>query len=296
MSIGVGAALLGSAGIQAGTSILGSFLNNDKASRAKEERDYARQKEFAQNQIQWRAADAEKAGISKFAALGGSNSFFTPSYSNESSSQFGDTVSNIGNIAGSALSQYAMLQQQETVRGLELDNQKRELDILEKELELKKSEQNRLPSMTPPTQYYGGSQGVDKDRLDLVSETFGGIFGIPDAANAAIQSYSRNQPSMYKHVEAGLRRYRLPVEIMAYIEPREVRTLSNFGRPEIVFDPDWDKISKLKPEAQRRIVQYLDSQNHDYSLDRQNARGWGFGASKTSFFRAFSRGLDRANR
>lgn len=285
----IGTALLGGAAIQAGTSILGSFLNRNGNARAKEERDYQRQKEFAQNQIQWRAADAEKAGISKFAALGGNGSFYTPSYTADSGSEFGDAVANVGNIAGSALGQYAMLQQQETLRGLELENQKRELDILEQELKLRPSEFGTLPSMTPPTQYYGGSQGVDKERLDLVSETFGGVFGIPDAANAAIQSYSRNQPSMYKHVEAGLRRYRLPVEIMAYIEPREVRTASNFGRPEIKFDPDWDKIAELRPEAQRRIVEYLDSQNHDYSLDRQNARGSGFRAFKTQFFRSFAR-------
>lgn len=296
MAIGVGAALLGSAGIQAGSAILGSFLNRNNDARAKEERDYARQKEFAQNSIQWRAADAEKAGISKFAALGGSN-YFTPSSTfGSGSTGFGDAVSNIGEYAGSALSRYAVLTQEATLKGLELENQKRELDILEKEINLKPSDYSTTPNQVPPTQYYGNSQGVDKDRMDLVSETFGGVFGIPDAVNAAVQAYEKNQPAMYKNLEYGLRQYRLPPEIMSYLEPMQVRTLGNVGRPVISFDPDWDRISELKPEVQRRIVQFLDSRNHDYSLDRQNARGSGFGAFKTQFRRSISRGAYRSSR
>lgn len=297
MAIGLGAALLGSAGIQAGSALLGSFLNKKSDdSRAKEDRDYARQKEFAQNSIQWRAADAEAAGLSKFAALGGS-SYYTPSASYGSGSTgFGDAVSNIGEYAGSALSRYAMLQQEETIRGLELENQKRELDILEKEIQLKPADYTTNPNQVPPTQFYGSAQGVDKDRMDLVSETFGGLFGIPDAVNAAVQAYEKNQPAMYKNVAYGLKQYGLAPEIMAYLEPEQVRTFGNVGRPEISFDPDWDKIAKLKPDVQRKIVQFLDSRNHDYSLDKQHARGSGFKAFRTQIRRSMTRGMHRAAR
>lgn len=130
--ISTGAALLGSAGIQAGSALLGSFINKKTDnSEALMRREYERQKEFAQNQIQWRAKDAEKAGISKFAAIGG-NSYYTPSYSGSSSGfSTGDAVASAGEAIGRNLSMYAMLSQKEALEGQRLENDKRKLDLLE---------------------------------------------------------------------------------------------------------------------------------------------------------------------
>lgn len=76
-----------SALIGAGSSLLGGLFGRSEAkAQAKQ------QKEFAQNSIQWRVADAKKAGIHPLAALGASSSAYTPV-----SSGFGDSVSQAGN-------------------------------------------------------------------------------------------------------------------------------------------------------------------------------------------------------
>lgn len=141
--ISTGAALLGSAGIQAGSALLGSFINKKTDnSEALMQREYERQKEFAQNQIQWRAKDAEKAGLSKFAALGG-NSYYTPSYSGSSSGfSTGDAVASAGEAIGRNLSMYAMMSQKEALDGQRLKNDKRRLDLLEQISNIKADPKN----------------------------------------------------------------------------------------------------------------------------------------------------------
>jgi len=59
--------------IGAGSSLLGGFL----AGKARK-KEYKRQVQFAQNGIQWKAADAEKAGISKYYALGANTASYAP--------------------------------------------------------------------------------------------------------------------------------------------------------------------------------------------------------------------------
>lgn len=60
---------------------LGGFFGGKskaKAARKAEERNYQRQKEFAQNSIQWTVADAKKAGINPIFAVGGGAHAFQP--------------------------------------------------------------------------------------------------------------------------------------------------------------------------------------------------------------------------
>lgn len=59
--------------ISAAASIGGGLL---QANNAKKQ--MAMQKEFAQNQLQWKAADAEKAGISKYFAMGAPTASYSP--------------------------------------------------------------------------------------------------------------------------------------------------------------------------------------------------------------------------
>lgn len=61
----------------AGTKILGGILGG-RSQRKAQEREYQRQKEFAQHGISWRAADAERAGISKLYALGANTTSYSP--------------------------------------------------------------------------------------------------------------------------------------------------------------------------------------------------------------------------
>lgn len=59
--------------IGAGSTVLGGLLNRRHADNQTKI-----QKEFAQKGIQWRAADAEKAGISKLYALGANTASYSP--------------------------------------------------------------------------------------------------------------------------------------------------------------------------------------------------------------------------
>lgn len=291
--ISMGAALLGSAGIQAGSSLLGSWFNSkDKSAQRQDQLNYERQKEFAQNSLQWRAADAQKAGLSKFAALGG-GSYYTPTSTTSSSFGTGDAIAAAGDAIGRNMALYAMNSQKEAVKGQKLDNalKQTQLDAANLELQKEKGTQQRTPNMEPSNTYYGGAQGIGQTRLDATSEAFFGIGALPDVVNALVQSYSKNEPSMYNHVSRGLQDYNIPLEAMAYLKPQLHRTFGNAGRPDISFDPDWDAISKFPAKSQVQIVKYLDSMNHNYKYDKQNSgEGW------SAFFHEFGRFFDRGIR
>lgn len=79
--------------LSAGSSLIGGLLGN-KA----EKKERAMQLEFAQNGIQWKVADAKKAGIHPLFALGAP----TQSYSPISTGSLGDAVSNMGQDLGRA--------------------------------------------------------------------------------------------------------------------------------------------------------------------------------------------------
>lgn len=64
--------------ISAGTSIIGGLFGRSNA-RKEAQREYERQKEFAQHGISWRAEDAKRAGISKYYALGANTASYAPS-------------------------------------------------------------------------------------------------------------------------------------------------------------------------------------------------------------------------
>ena len=87
------------AAIGAGSSLIGGLIgSNDQEKQSK--KDYKRQKEFAQNAVRWRVADAEAAGLHPLAALGAS----TASYS---SSVGGSPMAAAVEGAGSAIAQGA---------------------------------------------------------------------------------------------------------------------------------------------------------------------------------------------
>lgn len=99
--------------IGAGASLIGGLLNRDTAqdnrraqeaanaqAAAERERDRALQREFAQSGIQWRVADAQKAGIHPLYALGGSGaSYSAPSIQIGAAldnSNFGGAIQSMG--------------------------------------------------------------------------------------------------------------------------------------------------------------------------------------------------------
>ena len=79
-------------------SLGGLFGGGSKARKNAEMRNYAMQKEFAQNQLQWRAADARKAGLHPMAALGAAGQGFTPFLGGQaaSGSHWSDAAQDMG--------------------------------------------------------------------------------------------------------------------------------------------------------------------------------------------------------
>ena len=71
--------------ISAGANLLGGFLQGNRQDEtnkmmlADKAEDRAQQREFAQNSIQWKSQDAQKAGINPYYALGASTASYSPS-------------------------------------------------------------------------------------------------------------------------------------------------------------------------------------------------------------------------
>lgn len=191
--ISMGAALLGSAGISAGSSFLGSFVNRfTDNSESLQKREYERQKEFAQNQLQWRAADAEKAGLSKFAALGSQSSFYTPSYSG-SSSGFGDAIAQSGQGISRALETYALASQREALEGQRLDNESKSLELMLKKQEFQNQQFNASTDIRFGQN--GAIKTFSKSDQEMMEDS---NFAIPARLQALIDTLSTNPAAAHR--------------------------------------------------------------------------------------------------
>jgi hypothetical protein len=113
--------------IGAGSSIIGGILGRKNAKK-QSQREYERQKEFAQHGIRWKAADAEAAGISKLYALGANTTSYSPQSVGGSDYGISQAGQNIGRAIEATQSgsqrQQKMAHQlaQVQLQGLELDN------------------------------------------------------------------------------------------------------------------------------------------------------------------------------
>lgn len=121
-------ALLVGSGISAASSLAGGIINNMFSKPDDSwQRNYEAQKEFAQNSIQWRVQDAQKAGIHPLYAFGQMPGY-TPSSSFETNSM-GESIAQAGNHFGRAMGQIGML-------NAELQNQKLKTEITKDKVEL----------------------------------------------------------------------------------------------------------------------------------------------------------------
>lgn len=96
--------------ISGGLKLLGGHLDNQAAEErnrqilADKEQDRALQREFAQSGIQWRAADAAKAGINPHFAIGGGGATYTPSaISLGSGASMSETLGSMGQDVSRAI-------------------------------------------------------------------------------------------------------------------------------------------------------------------------------------------------
>lgn len=130
-------------------SLAGGLLNNN-AQAKNAAADRKAQKEYAQNSVQWRAADAKSAGLHPLATMGYSGSSYTPV---GGGSGMGTAVSQAGQQIGAAMSASPKnkLAQQLGASSMAVDAanvellQAQKLQILDG---LRKSQQGIKPSMT----------------------------------------------------------------------------------------------------------------------------------------------------
>lgn len=271
----------------AGSTISGLFnwFGNKSANKTNEQiaRDnMAMQKEFAQNSISWRAEDAKRAGLAPLAALGTQGSYYSPSAAN-AVNEFGGQ-GGIADSAGSVareLSTLGLAKAKAEVDSLDaqVEKTKVETELLEQE----KGKQNLIGSMTAPNDFHGMGQSIPKDYIDIVSETAGGVFGIPSAWNAAKQQYTKNEQGRREQVELLKKQFNLP-DLDDYMSSKLNRSVSTLGVPYIRFEPDWNKINKLPVAKQKRVLRMLEVVNHDYSLDKYEGSNW------------FKKGVNKLNR
>lgn len=85
--------------IKAGTSLLGGLMGSRAADSANDQ-NIKMQKQFAQEGIQWRVADAKKAGIHPLYALGAQTASFAPSSVGD---PIGGAISDMGQDIGRAV-------------------------------------------------------------------------------------------------------------------------------------------------------------------------------------------------
>lgn len=83
-----------------GGDLIGGYMGGQAAKSAARQ-NYRAQKEFAQNGIQWKVADAQKAGIHPLYALGAQTSSFSPSFVGDNS--FGTGIAEAGQDLGRAI-------------------------------------------------------------------------------------------------------------------------------------------------------------------------------------------------
>ena len=128
---GSGAAAAGtSAAVAGGLGIFGNIIAgeyNKRANREAREANERLQKEFAQNSIQWRMADAKKAGINPYYALGASGMSYTPFTDTLPEDSFGQGVANLGEITRDTILAYQSQKLQNKllqteIQGKQIDN------------------------------------------------------------------------------------------------------------------------------------------------------------------------------
>lgn len=134
-----------------GGSILGGILNNNAQNKATDANTQVNrenqelQKEFAQQGLRWKVADAKAAGINPLVALGAQTASFSPaSIGSTPNTSMGDTMSNIGQDVSRAMSATRTSDErtiaQLNVQGAQLDLQGKALDNQIKQSQLRKME------------------------------------------------------------------------------------------------------------------------------------------------------------
>lgn len=219
MSASAGA-ILGGAGISAGANLIGSAINGIMAGKSFDfqremwDKNYNAQKEFAQNSMQWRVADARAAGLHPLAALGQMGSSYTPTSVYDNGPDVGSAVANAGTAIGNAMGQIGLLNAEAELEGKRLENASKLMELQTKAdqrnmgqlsnalAEIKKADVQLAQDQAPYTQVWNGTQGLSKDMMDSASESLLGIGAIPDVISAVVDRYKPQYKMMYNAIDS----------------------------------------------------------------------------------------------
>lgn len=146
---GIGA--VGSAGAQLAGGILGAVSSALNRNQNEElwQKNYAMQKEFAQNSIQWRVQDALKAGINPLAALGGQGSYASPTTyvdNDDTFSELGRGISRAGDALGDGLARVQALQMEADTNSKIAKSNTDQLEYIKKLVEVGNMTEGQLGS------------------------------------------------------------------------------------------------------------------------------------------------------
>lgn len=251
-------AILGAGAIGAGSSLLGSAINHvlgSKSAREDWQRNYNAQKEFAQNSIQWRVQDAQKAGIHPLYAMGNSPGY-TPSssFNNES---IGTGIAQAGNAMAEAMGQLQMMQLLSQIENTKADTAKKEAEA--------SATMGQAPKVVPPvtkttTTKKGEIQLAPGNQyLNNFARYGDGFIGYPsqELLDAASEASIFNPLSLPIAIDAFDAQYRsMPEHFQRYIEHAipgsnkwisnvsSERSFSSYGRP--VYKVHWKKDTPQK--------------------------------------------------
>lgn len=131
-------------------SYFGSQADRNAANHAARQ-NYAQQKEFAQNGIQWKVEDAKKAGIHPLAALGASTATTSGSHQVGGGSPGGDLARSLGDM-GQTVSravQATATADQRIMSNLQIQNARTELQGKEIDNQIKLNQLNQMNQVGP---------------------------------------------------------------------------------------------------------------------------------------------------
>lgn len=181
--------------ISGGLKLLGGFMDSQRQDE-NAERNIALQREFAQNSIQWKAADALKAGISPVYAMGAPTTSFSP-ISLGGGSSLGSALGSMGQdvsraVASGSDSQQRVGQVSQLMEKLTVERASLQNDLLRSQIaRLNQSTAPTPPLVGPPPNSMdglrAGSVKVDPSKTEATAP------GAPSQAAAVVPDVSFSQ-------------------------------------------------------------------------------------------------------
>lgn len=154
--------------IAGGAGLIGGWLNSEAQSNAANSNDRINQRnaelqrEFAQNGVRWKVADAHAAGIDPLVALGAQTHSFAPqSIGAAPDTSWGDSLSNMGQDVSRAVAA-GKTTEERAVQALQVQGMKLDLEGKALDNQIRASQLNKLKSVGPaiPSNLPSGASGT----------------------------------------------------------------------------------------------------------------------------------------